>query len=262
MKKNILFCCCLFSILIARAQVEVAMDWTKTDCAAGTTTTLFDVLNDNIVVVQEYVMMSCSPCITAGNVLVDILADYETMYPGKVVGFQTSFDNTITCDEMNDWAGTNSFNTTTQFNMGADEIDYYGTMGMPTLLIFGGGIEHRVFYYHLGSISSASAQEDFTAALDEALAANGVVISNAINNVKPAIEIKIYPNPAMNELNITSDNIINLQIEITDITGKILQSVNGKEKFILDISTYAQGLYFINIVDNMSSISSANFIKL
>jgi len=63
----------------------------------------------------------------------------------------------------------------------------------------------------------------------------------------------VYPNPAANLLNIELNGLIQntkLQMQVMDASGKVLKldeySVDNK-KYILDVSAYANGLYFLTI---------------
>jgi hypothetical protein len=89
--------------------------------------------------------------------------------------------------------------------------------------------------------------DDFTTA-DIALSAKN--INTGINLVS------IYPNPVNDIVNIDIAGLTskNLQVSITDITGKLLDAkkINTVEKISFDISAYNKGVYFINITgDNV-----------
>jgi arylformamidase len=64
-------------------------------------------------------------------------------------------------------------------------------------------------------------------------------------------EIKIYPNPTKGELNIGLDSgydISNIQIEISSITGSIIENFKpNTHHIILDTSKYLPGIYFVNV---------------
>mgnify|MGYP003530800224 FL=1 len=258
MMKNLITSLLLLTICSsAFSQATVAMDWTKTDCVAGNTYNLFDVLNSNKVVVQEYVMMDCAPCITAGNVLMDLLSDYAITNPGEIVTYQTAFDNFTDCSTLSEWATDNGFTATTLFTMGDDEINYYGAMGMPTILIFGGGENHTVYYYHLGSISSAVSQEEFTTALDLALAETDYTVG--IENTL-AVENIISPNPAVDVINISSaDNV--LSYTIIDITGKTMMTTTSLGNTQINISGLTPGVYSVIAKAENGTVNSTFFVK-
>jgi len=61
-------------------------------------------------------------------------------------------------------------------------------------------------------------------------------------------EINIYPNPTTGELKVVSEEININSFEIFDITGKTLLSLKpSNSNFIIDISAFSAGVYFIKI---------------
>jgi len=70
---------------------------------------------------------------------------------------------------------------------------------------------------------------------------------NEINNID--YSLTLFPNPASELLNITSDKFHNnLQVEIFDINGRLLtnEQFNGHE-IKLDVSSFKNGIYFIHL---------------
>ncbi|MEO8712521.1 MAG: T9SS type A sorting domain-containing protein [Parafilimonas sp.] len=67
----------------------------------------------------------------------------------------------------------------------------------------------------------------------------------------------MYPNPANNNavVQFTSNKTLNYTVEITDVSGKVLQTKNGtavvgKNNVMIDVSKYAQGMYMITLTDD------------
>ena len=62
-------------------------------------------------------------------------------------------------------------------------------------------------------------------------------------------EIKIYPNPTNNYINIETTNIQANKLEIIDVNERILFSkiLNDKNREQVDISNFSQGIYFVRI---------------
>jgi len=79
---------------------------------------------------------------------------------------------------------------------------------------------------------------------------SGISINNILEN------IKIYPNPVQNILNIENLNIINksINIEILNLYGAIIYSKELNNNVCIDFSKYSKGLYLIRI-------TSENFIR-
>jgi hypothetical protein len=68
--------------------------------------------------------------------------------------------------------------------------------------------------------------------------------------------LSIFPNPTNGLIFIHSENNNDLQqIELFDITGKILLSQNFSKNCTLDISTFANGVYHLNFYSSKNSIS-------
>ena len=67
------------------------------------------------------------------------------------------------------------------------------------------------------------------------------------------IEFGIYPNPANNEINISTD-LNNFKVDILDITGKINLSSNNQVR--LDVSNLKPGIYLVKVTDINSNSSN------
>jgi hypothetical protein len=69
--------------------------------------------------------------------------------------------------------------------------------------------------------------------------------------------ITVYPNPANNNAVIlfNTNKTEKYQLELTDISGKVLQTktgetIKGENKIVLNVSKYAQGMYVIHLTDD------------
>ena len=73
--------------------------------------------------------------------------------------------------------------------------------------------------------------------------------------------VKVYPNPAQNYLNIQLNQTTPFAIQIIDISGKILYQSNlTSEQTTVNISNYKKGLYFIKITTNKQTLIK-QFVK-
>ena len=70
-------------------------------------------------------------------------------------------------------------------------------------------------------------------------------IDDSFNTVS---DIKIYPNPTNNIINISSKSTMN-SIALYDIYGKLMIKQNT-ETASIDISTFSNGVYFLEIYSN------------
>jgi hypothetical protein len=75
-------------------------------------------------------------------------------------------------------------------------------------------------------------------------------------------EIKIYPNPTNDFVTIqVPKNFENNQVEILDLSGKILFSKTLSESSVLDLSLFSSGTYFIRIIQDQQVLGINRIIK-
>ena len=81
--------------------------------------------------------------------------------------------------------------------------------------------------------------------------ADSVVVYDKASAVELKLKdaIKIYPNPAVDEVTIDAGNIIVESIIVTDITGKMITQITSEitGKYKIDLTHIEKGIYFINI---------------
>lgn len=81
-------------------------------------------------------------------------------------------------------------------------------------------------------------------------------ISQLFNHLNPFI----YPNPANDKIYIEYHQ--NFDIEVYDVTGsKIFKKENCNNKVSVDIKTFANGVYFIRLIDRQGRVLNSNFVK-
>ena len=57
-----------------------------------------------------------------------------------------------------------------------------------------------------------------------------------------------YPNPASNKLYVDLKSITNIKIDIYNLNGQLITSINGVDKLItIDVSTWKNGLYILKV---------------
>ncbi len=133
-----------------KSDVYNTTKWVKQDCLTGATWDLYALLDSGYVVVHEYVMMDCRPCITAGKGLEKVVNSLRELNPGRIRYFQTVYEDKTDCRTLQQWAKTHKFTADALFVKGAAEVAFYGGMGMPTILVLGGGKRHKGYYKRLG----------------------------------------------------------------------------------------------------------------
>lgn len=133
-----------------KSDVYSLKEWKKIACHDGREYSLFNELDSGFVIIHEYIMVNCRPCITAGKGLVNVIAGLKRQYPGKIKFYQTVYEDETHCDTMMSWVQQHGFTPDAVFIKGADEVDYYGGMGMPTIVVLGGGQRHKGYYKKQG----------------------------------------------------------------------------------------------------------------
>ena len=238
----------LMSASSANAQTA-AMNYDFIDCN-GNPQSLFADLDAGKAVIIEFFMTSCSPCIDASADLEVMKAGLMAEFPGMIKAYAFGFTNTYTCSTINSWVTTNGV-TSIPADSGALQVAYYGGMGMPTIVVLGGGAAHTV----LGApyLSYTSADTTIMATdIRNFLNGTGITENNLVSG------LKLFPNPSADEVKISFElkEITNLKIELYDISGRLVTTVldkkNQKGTIIeaLNTTTYADGVYVLKINAN------------
>ena len=90
-----------------------------------------------------------------------------------------------------------------------------------------------------------------------------VVVCSGINEMGETYNISLYPNPAQNQITISSENIAINKLEIFDITGKLVFKPSLREATAtwqsqsVNIENLQKGVYFIKI----NNTETLKFIK-
>ena len=229
-----------------RAQTT-ALDFTANDCA-GASHTLFSDLDAGYCVVIDLVMMGCPSCIPATHAIVDDVIP-NTTNPAMVKFYSIGYTNAITCGQISAWATTNGFTHPVFAGMSA-QTTYYGGMGMPTVIVLGGGSTHGVYYNELGH--SASDNPTIISAINSALLdANGVHELNTPN-------VGVSPNPASDVLTVSGPNWTNAIV--MDLQGReVLNTHVAGGKLV--IATLPAGAYVVRLTDATGTKGMARFEK-
>ncbi|MEO6168407.1 MAG: T9SS type A sorting domain-containing protein, partial [Chitinophagales bacterium] len=196
------------------------------------------------VILCEFVM-TCGTCISAANYLEQIYQDYSASIPGKVKFYAIDWNASFTCSSFQSWATGLSC---TLFLNGYDEINYYGGMGMPTVVVLG-GTDHKVFYNKLGFNHNTDDQA-VRDAIDAALNNTGISETNKI-----LTSLDVFPNPAtisasINYFLTTSSDV---SLTVLNILGEKTQAINlgqqaaGENHYSLNTQILNSGLYFIQV---------------
>ncbi|WP_222166888.1 hypothetical protein [Edaphocola aurantiacus] len=135
---------------IPESTIYNTKNWVNTNVLNQQKVELWNMLDSGYVIIHEYFMIDCRPCITAGKGLEKVVASLKAKYPGKIKYYQTVYENESTEKMAKKWVKENKFNPDALFINGADEVAFYGGMGMPTIVVVGDGRRHKGFYKKQG----------------------------------------------------------------------------------------------------------------
>ena len=110
-----------------------------------------------------------------------------------------------------------------------------------------------VIDYSIGEIVVETFQDN--AILTQGFHQDDIRITS-INDYAEKDQINVYPNPTSSFLNIDFPKKINSRIQLIDINGKLIRDdfIENKQTQLFDVSSLAQGSYFLNIlIDNNTS---------
>ncbi len=252
--KNKLYSILFVFVLVALENISHAQtnakDFKRLDCN-GNIQHLFADLDAGNIVILEFFMQSCSPCITAGKALESMKAKLLAKYPGKIKAYAIGFNNTYSCSSNANWVSSNGL-TSIPMDSGASQVAYYGGMGMPTIVILGGGTQHLVLgspYIGFSTGDTAQMVKDINKSFN----------ATAIEPVKTTVSaIEIYPNPLNNEINLNFNvsETTQIKIEIADFSGRSLVTlmnesvVSGPFARTFNTSVLPAGYYVMNVNAN------------
>jgi len=238
MKSFLLILAITVSSWQAMAQ-EVALDFTRTDCD-GVEHHLFSELDEGKVVILDYVMLGCAPCIWATRNIDTIVQSYEAAHPGRVSIYSFSYESSFTCEQMQTWRNDGGFPGVRLFTDGAAQVEYYGGMGMPTIVVVGGK-DHKVHYNSYGYTPSHDPL--IIAAIDSALNYSAAGINELPGLQAPVV----YPTCFEDFINVeVSDEGAGKSFVMTDLSGKIVLETrigqNGNQR--ISVGGLPRGAYF------------------
>jgi hypothetical protein len=235
-----------FSVLLSHSvfSQSSAQAWTKTDCN-GNAQTLFSYLDNDQIVIMDFIMLGCASCVTATSYIEQINADYNASHPGKVITFGMSYNNTATCTQMKSWGNSYGFNFQMIPNCASD-VAYYGGMGMPTIVV-AGGKNHSILYKTIGWKGDSDA--NIRGFIDQALA------QTSVTNLNPDSQIQITHHSTSQSFQIKGLGQSNNEgyFVVTDFSGRIVLKEklprNVSDSFSIASGLLKSGLYIATVSD-------------
>jgi len=84
----------------------------------------------------------------------------------------------------------------------------------------------------------------------EGFISKGLNASLGIKDFTKIEGVKVYPNPAVDYVNLSFTEVINAEVRVFDITGKeLLVKTFNDEKTSIDLSSYNNGVYLLHVYD-------------
>ena len=78
-------------------------------------------------------------------------------------------------------------------------------------------------------------------------------VGTANVNQLNTLNTSIYPNPFADVVNVTFENKLKSNISISEISGKVVFSINTSNDINLDLSNLNSGIYFISIKNELGT---------
>lgn len=216
-------------------------DWTKTDCD-GVEHHLYSELDSGNVVVLELIMINCSPCVTAAKGLKSTLEQFEAAHPGKVRLYSIGYSDQYNCTHMANWRSKAGLSHAV-FTGGGSDVEYYGGMGMPTIVVLG-GTSHEVYYKKQGyqpADNSSIAQ-----AVSNALAG-----TTGVPEYSESPLVQVYPQPAQSECTVAFRAGAVDAVVLSDMTGREVVRHNvepGAAQAVLPVAGVYNGVYNLRLM--------------
>lgn len=87
--------------------------------------------------------------------------------------------------------------------------------------------------------------------------------TTGISNVNMiSTSIAVFPNPAANNVTIITERTENTYVEVFDISGRLIEQSesSNNQNIVISIEDYAEGVYFIRLIQDGASIGSQKFL--
>lgn len=250
---------CIISVLLLGYPVKAqqfAMDFFRSDCDS-VEHHLYSELEEGKVIILDFVMLGCAPCIWATRDLDTIVQAYQFSHPGRVFIYSFSYESSSNCKQMSDWRYTGGFPDVKLFTDGAEMVEYYGGMGMPTIVITG-GVDHMVFYNGYGY--SPAHDSAIVAAIDSAL--NYTPAGS--DEIEEDQGLTVFPTLFSDFLVVQSTrDVIGSHFRLMDIAGRIIVEFKVQEEGSIQIPAghLPRGMYFVTVRDDHGLNKSIKLVR-
>lgn len=246
MKKNLLVFAMMFVSLFGVAQT--APDFTANDCS-GTSHNFYTELTQGKVIVLVWVM-PCGAC--TGGALTAYNASQSFSNPNVLYYLMDDVGNT-SCTSLATWAtGAGVGTNRTTFSTASISESSYGGVGMPHVAVV--GLNGQIYFNGLNSAAGNSTA--IQSAITTALTATGIT-ENSVNTFL----LTVFPNPAADKT-VLNYSLKDASVVAVDVLNELGQNVAtyvldkqrvGKHEYQFDVSTLANGNYFVRFNTEQNS---------
>lgn len=131
------------------------------------------------------------------------------------------------------------------------------TLGMKSFFYTFEGAPHVPFSPGVGTTQSSTAYMDTTENLLKDFLFDDIKTAGVgVNTILSKNDVSIFPNPTKETISIEVLKGTKNTITLTDITGKILETINtSNNNTIINLNSYENGIYFVTIGNELGSIT-------
>ncbi|MFM7016331.1 MAG: T9SS type A sorting domain-containing protein [Bacteroidota bacterium] len=249
---------------INKTHAQNVMQLTGPDCN-GINHNLYADLDAGKAVILHFFMPNCGSCPPPAQKIQTMANHILATHPGMITAYAMPYNNTATCAYTSSWVSSNNLSLYAPYDSGAVQVANYGGFGMPTVVVLGGAAPNRRVMFVTQSFSTS----DTTVMRDSILNLFQSTTGLVSNNNSALSNLKVFPNPANEALNIhfetsaTSD----INLSITDLNGKEITSISkdkfnaGEFDYPVNVAKIPSGLYLVNLTINGASTRQKVTIK-
>jgi len=247
--KKISFCCLLSIItyLPVSAQLTEAVDFTLAD-TEGETYQLYDLLDQNKVVLLDFFFIACAPCYHS---LPTIKSLWETYGSGSDCFYVLGLD--VRVQESSEMLSQYKSNKGISYPLFASDTNnaqpnilcqqYSGGLNVPAFVVI--LPDRTVEYMHVGWGEEGTG---LISAIDSIML-NKACEPTTINKLDQSTEEPIiYPNPTTELITVTNLPREATRINVYNVLGELVHSQQtASDDSLIDLSTLPSGLYIIQL---------------
>lgn len=234
-----------------------ATDFTINDCS-GVSHHLFGELDAGKIIVLDFVM-PCIGCVVPSLETQTVVESYVATFPGRVEMYLIDDDALTPCGELTSWRNDIGLHMMPTFSDSAVIQDYYGTPGMPKIVVVGGN-DHLIYDNQNNTVNT----EQLKNAIDVALG----ISTNVQELPKVGFQFTIFPNPAGENATISCHQKASgtVSIKVIDPMGRVVKKTNadtrkGENNISIDLSGLPHGVYTVKVADAESKGARKLIVK-